>query len=164
MRDMYADYIQTAAADAVQGAWAEARSRAINEGRPYRFAIVQGQGNYRIAPDSPEFWSGGGGMEMNDPENPALDLSDVLPRGIRFPREEGLGADVASLSGDTSLPPDSISPDMWKAIVTFMPDGTAAADAEVILESRSTDPLRLRMRGLTTTTTTERLRADGTPR
>src|SRR5438094_6737810 len=47
-----------AAADTVKARWAEARSRAVAEGRPYRFAIMENTGKFRVAPDSPEFWDG----------------------------------------------------------------------------------------------------------
>src|SRR5438045_428621 len=55
---MYGHYQLTAATDMVRAGWASARSRALDEGRPYRFAVVPNQGNFRIAPDSSDFWSG----------------------------------------------------------------------------------------------------------
>ncbi|TMQ33677.1 MAG: prepilin-type N-terminal cleavage/methylation domain-containing protein [Planctomycetota bacterium] len=57
---MYGDSKVTAAGDMVRGAWAEAQARAMDEGRAYRFAVIPNQGNYRVAPDSADFWSGNG--------------------------------------------------------------------------------------------------------
>src|SRR5262245_43682984 len=47
------------ASDSVRAAWSEAQAHAVNEGRPYRFAMIPGKGNYRLAPHSDDYWSGG---------------------------------------------------------------------------------------------------------
>jgi hypothetical protein len=163
LNDMYQDYVLASAADGVQAAWAEARGRAINEGRSYRFAVVPGYANFRIAPDGPAFWSGAGEAGP-DSDEPALVLQDILPRGIRFVGADGPALDPGFLSGETALPADGVSPDMWVPVVVFLPDGTATHDAEVFLQSKNTDLLRLRLRGLTTGVTADRLSADGSPR
>src|ERR1700730_18183570 len=49
---MYAHEKVKAAADSVRGSMANARSRAVTEGRRYKLAIVRNKGNFRIAPDS----------------------------------------------------------------------------------------------------------------
>src|ERR1700756_3400429 len=54
-----ATFRMTEAADMVRANWADARAYAMNEGRSYRFAVISGKGNFRVAPDSPEFWGGG---------------------------------------------------------------------------------------------------------
>ena len=41
---LYAEMRVSQAADQVRAGWAEARAHAMNEGRPYRFAILPGQG------------------------------------------------------------------------------------------------------------------------
>src|SRR5205823_247476 len=46
----------TEAADMVRACWADARAHAMNEGQAYRFAVLPGQGNFRVAPDSPDYW------------------------------------------------------------------------------------------------------------
>src|SRR5713226_8115007 len=38
-----------AAADMVRANWADARAYAMNEGRAYRFAVISGKGNFRVA-------------------------------------------------------------------------------------------------------------------
>src|SRR6476619_6079383 len=47
--------------DAVRAAWADARARAIQESRPYRFSVEEGGSHFRIAPDRADYWSGGPG-------------------------------------------------------------------------------------------------------
>src|SRR5215207_2493825 len=92
---MYGDVRLTAAADQIRGTWANARTKAIEEGRPYRFA-VQPDGKFRIAPDAGDFWTGGGGTptdntEANDPDAPPLILEDALPKGVLFGDETNSG-------------------------------------------------------------------------
>src|SRR5262249_49163156 len=70
---------QQAALDKVRSRLAEARARAMNEGRPYRVAIVPNKGNIRVAPDSDEFWGGGGGDSKK-----GTVLAGALPSGSHF--------------------------------------------------------------------------------
>src|SRR4051794_15075176 len=85
---MYGDVRLSAAADQVRARWADARTKAIEDGRPYRFA-TQPDGQFRIAPDAPEFWSGGGGTpaDASDADTPPLVLEDSLPKGVSFSDE-----------------------------------------------------------------------------
>jgi len=156
LQDMYANYVQEAGADAVRAAWSEARARAIEQGRPYRFAIVPSQGNFRVAPDSPEFWGGGDAPPTAEGGDAPWVFTEALPRGIRFADAEALGSSVFNDS-DTILPPESIGPDQWMPIVTFLPDGSVNRDVEIVFQSRSTSPLQLRLRAMTGTVTTTRL-------
>src|SRR5262245_44842920 len=80
---MYGYYKLNAALDSVKAAWALAKAHAIEEGVPYRFSVVPGKGNYRIAPDSNDYWSGGSPAPA-DPDNPPAVLDDALPRGVTF--------------------------------------------------------------------------------
>src|SRR5262249_53498742 len=82
-----------AASDQVKVGWALAQAHAMEEGRPYRFAIIPGKGNYRIAPDTPDFW-GGNGEASADPANPALVLIDTLPKGVVMSFGEATAADA----------------------------------------------------------------------
>jgi len=45
----------TAASDLIRARWADARSHAAEDGRPYRFAVVPDTGRFRLAPDTGEF-------------------------------------------------------------------------------------------------------------
>ena len=77
---MYADIRLQGASDAVRAAWSEAQAHAVDEGRAYRFAIVPGKGNYRVAPDSDEFWEGSGNSATTDSDNPPYILEGALPK------------------------------------------------------------------------------------
>src|SRR5713226_1444067 len=72
-----------AAADMIRANWADARAYAMNEGRAYRFAVVPGKGNFHVAPDNPDYWSGND-PGPTEPNNPPLVVDDSLPRGVRF--------------------------------------------------------------------------------
>ena len=63
-----------AAADQITGQWSSMRARAIMEGRPYRFSVEPGTGNFHVAPDG----SGYGG------DNNGYVVDDSLPRGIQI--------------------------------------------------------------------------------
>src|SRR5690349_19359062 len=57
-------------ADAVRAGWAKARAQAMNDGIPYRFSVMPNTGNFRIAPDLPDFWGGNGSSpDSMDPAN-----------------------------------------------------------------------------------------------
>ncbi len=148
----------TESADTLRTAWATARAHAINESRPYRFAYVPNQGNYRIAPDSADFWGGSGAAQEYDPENPSYVEEQTLPKGVRFSSADAIqsvqGNDYGS--GDTSLPIGSIQPSQWTTAVVFQPDGSAE-DVEVIFTATGNAPLSVKLRGLTGAVTVKNL-------
>src|SRR6516225_4148084 len=47
---LYGDIKVTAAADKVRARWADCRWQAIEQGRPYRFAVIPNTGKFRIEP------------------------------------------------------------------------------------------------------------------
>jgi len=144
---MYAGFKIQAATDTVRAAWAEARTHAINEGRPYRFSIYPGKGNFRLAPDAPEFWAGGNAPPAaNDPSNPALVIEDAVPDGVSLGLPGNQGGEQG---GATVAPPGSVDPGAWAPAVVFLPDGTCRDDAEVILQMIGARPVSIRIRGLT---------------
>jgi prepilin-type N-terminal cleavage/methylation domain-containing protein len=145
IESMYGYYRLQGAADALRSSWADARTRAMEEGRPYRFSVVMGMGNYRVAPDSADYWAGDPPAPA-DANNPPLVQSDALPKGIRFRR-----ADSPSEAGssDTVLPADSVGSNQWTSLAVFLPDGTARDDVAVVLEAGGARPLMVRLRGLT---------------
>src|SRR5713101_3739433 len=75
---MYGYYKLNAAVDSVRAAWALARAHASTNDLPYRFSVVQGQGNYRLAPDSGDYWSGSNTPIPEDPDNPPAVIEDAL--------------------------------------------------------------------------------------
>ena len=151
---MYADARLTAAADQIRARWADARTKAIEEGRPYRFAVQQ-DGRFRIAPDAADFWNGGGGdaanSDTNDPDTPPLVVEEALPKGVNF-ADGGITGSDNSGGGDGGP---------WQTVVTFQPDGTASQDVEVIFQADGTRPLQLKLRALTGSVTVQALSPDG---
>jgi prepilin-type N-terminal cleavage/methylation domain-containing protein len=145
---LYGTHQMTRAADMVRTAWADARVHAIDEARPYRFAIVPNKGNYRIAPHAAEFWSNDPSPASADPDAPSLVLSDALPKGLRFNAEDALDAD-APAAGPSSLPVDQVPIDAWSNKAVFLPDGTAKSDVEIIFGAKGSRELHLRLRALT---------------
>jgi prepilin-type N-terminal cleavage/methylation domain-containing protein len=129
---MYGDVRVKAAADDVQATWADARSHAIEDGRPYRFAVQPGTGKFRVAPDADGFWDGSGG-DTGDGEAPAFTNEGALPNGILF----DVGNDLPS-SGE------------WTTVVVFNPDGGCNADTEITLkEDDDSTPIVVRVRAMT---------------
>jgi Tfp pilus assembly protein FimT len=129
---MYGDVKVKAAADQVRASWTEARSHAIEDGRPYRFAIQPGTAKYRVAPDADGFWDGSGGA-ADDGEAPPFTQEGDLPNGILFAG----GADLPESGG-------------WATVVVFHPDGGASADTEVSMkEDDDSTPIVVRVRAMT---------------
>jgi prepilin-type N-terminal cleavage/methylation domain-containing protein len=141
-----------ASSDAVRAAWSEAQAHAVNEGRPYRFSVVPGKGNYRVAPDSADYWAGST-PEADDPENPPLVLEKSLPRGLIFTVN---GEAPFDGNGETSLPDDGVASGQWSTMAVFLPDGTARDDADVTLRLDGARPITLHLRSLTGVVTVQR--------
>jgi Tfp pilus assembly protein FimT len=147
-----------AGGDALRAAWAQVRSKAMNDGVPYRFSVAPGSGNYRIAPDIPEYWSGGSANPTSsDPANQPLIREDALPKGVRFSSAQAVQMGDRSTSDDTIQASGTIDSASWSTVVVFLPDGTARSDAEVALLVAGARPLQLRIRGLTGVVSTGRL-------
>ncbi len=144
---MMGTYRVTAAGDTVRGAWAQARTHAMNEGRPYRFSVVPNKGNYRLAPDSAEFWAGNGGPSASG--TPPFIQEEALPKGVRFGDPSGSGGPATDSGGDSVMPPGSVNPGSWVTAVVFLPDGTARDDKELIFSARGSRSFSLKLRGLT---------------
>jgi type IV fimbrial biogenesis protein FimT len=147
---MYGGFKVTSGEDMVLSAWARARAQAINDGIAYRFCVVPGKGNFRIAPDLDDFWTGKDGAAANaDMANPPLIVQDVLPKGVRFvtgKSDQGGGPDPG---GDTIVPAGGVDPSTWANPIVFLPDGTARDDAELTLSTRGATARVLHLRGLT---------------
>jgi prepilin-type N-terminal cleavage/methylation domain-containing protein len=130
---MYGDVRVKAAADEVRAAWTEARARAIEDGRAYRFAVEPGTGKFRVAPDSGEFWDGGSGGASDENSAPPHVQDDELPNGIVFEASADLPSDGA-----------------WTTVAVFNPDGSCQADTEITLrEDDGSTPVVVRVRAMT---------------
>jgi len=144
LRAMYGSYKMTGAVDSVRSAWAQARARAIEEGRPYRFAVEPEGSHFRVAPDREEFWGGssGGGFV----------LEQALPNGVKF-----------TVNGDpTSPPPPEVndngkqqSSGRWSTAVVFLPDGTAREDVKILFQVSGAKATEVHLRGLTGSATVQ---------
>jgi prepilin-type N-terminal cleavage/methylation domain-containing protein len=140
LNSLFGYYKVQAACDAVRGAWASARMHAMEEGQSYRFAVVPGKGNFRIAPDNPAFWSG-------DTPDPSLGyvFEDVLPSKVRFALE-GSSADA---NGPDSADVGSVSPGEWVTVAIFLSNGEAQDDRDITFSCAGTSPMTLRLRAMT---------------
>src|SRR5262245_5855741 len=129
---MYGDVRVKAAADQVRGAWTEARARAIEDGRAYRFAVEPGTGKFRVAPDAAAFWDGSGGGSTDEDAAPHVQ-EDQLPSGIVF-----------------DVPQDLPEDGGWTIVAVFNPDGSCQADVEITLkEDDDSAPIVVHVRAMT---------------
>jgi prepilin-type N-terminal cleavage/methylation domain-containing protein len=140
---MYGQYRLQAASDGVRAGWVRARAQAVEEGQRYRFAVVPGKGNYRIAPDSAEFWSGS--LPAFNSDNPPLVVEDALPNGIRF----SLNKNEPDMDGDSSFPVGEVEPNQWVSAAFFEADGSAQEDVEITFHSAGNRPVILKLRAMT---------------
>lgn len=139
---MNSAYRVSEAVDMVRARWATARSHAMNEGRSYRFSVIPGKGNFRIAPDSADFWAGGG----SNPDDNALVLDEALPKGVRF----NLGpSNSGDMSGDSSQKPEQVDIAQMSTVVAFLPTGTASEDVEITFACAGARAVTLKLRALT---------------
>jgi prepilin-type N-terminal cleavage/methylation domain-containing protein len=145
-----------AAADMLRANWADARAYAMNEGRAYRFAVLPNQGNFRVAPDSPDFWSGND-PAPDDANNPPLVVDDALPKGVRFATPDSYQSAALYQTGESALPVGSVDPGSWSTIVTFLPDGTTKEDVEIVFTGGGARPLDIKLRALTGAVTVRQL-------
>ena len=154
---LLATFRMNAAADMVRANWADARAYAMNEGQPYRFAIIPNKGNFRVAPDNPDYWSNNTPPSAPDPNNPPLVVDDSLPKGVRFSTPDSLSTSFLNSGGDSSLPVGTVDPNSWTTIVTFLPDGTTKDDVEIIFTGGGVRPLDIKLRALTGAVTVQPL-------
>ncbi len=147
VRSMFGNSRQTAAADTIKARWADARAFAREQGRPYRFAIVDGSGTFRVAPDSSEFWdspsSDTSGGNVDNGQKVSI-IDGLLPKEVKF-ASTGSDAQNQQNSGSGS----------WANAIVFLPDGIARQDATVaFVEAGNTRPLYLKLHGNTGATST----------
>jgi Tfp pilus assembly protein FimT len=132
---MYPSYKLNASVDAVRCAWALGRAHAIDEGRPYRFAVAPGGDSYLLSPDDQP--ADGGQVDSSDQRQPVFQLKEHLPKGVTF-----------ALAQAADQQPQA-SPDGLSTVAVFLPDGTARDDTEVRFQIKGTYPKTIKLRGLT---------------
>lgn len=122
-----------AAADALRGELAAARSRAMEEGRPYRVALSADKTRLRRAPDTADFAQ----AAAHDGASPSAAAVDYAL--------EHVTAEVVSETGDGVDTSDG-----WATVATVLPDGSCREDtALVVITEPGAGSLRVRVRGLT---------------
>lgn len=159
IRGMYGFYKLQGAVDSVRAAMAMARAKAIDEGRPYRFSIENNGGNYRVAPDKADYWSGS--PPADDPDGLGMILEKSLPAGVKVTLN-GDPAPAESLEeppsgGKDDVQPGNVTPDAWSTAGVFLPVGTAREDVRIVLQIKGVRPIEVRLRGLTGTVSTQTL-------
>lgn len=130
-----------AARDMVRTQWAEMRARALEEGRPYRFAVTENTGMFRVAPDDDAYWGGSGGNPAVQPEDNPLIIEGELPEGVLFTTSE------AAFAGTEQAP--APGPEWGLTVAVYLADGIGRDDAEVYFGKAGQRALGLRLRGLT---------------
>lgn len=141
----------TAAADLVRSLWADCRAKAIDESRPYRFAVVPNSGRYKIEPYTgtlanmailaPDTSGGSGGSSVPggaDNSSPGYVIEDHLPKGVRF--------------GTKDVPVDGSSSEAdgdYVTVAIFLPVGKAYDDADIMFGTHGSSTVTLHLRALT---------------
>jgi prepilin-type N-terminal cleavage/methylation domain-containing protein len=135
---MLASSREFAARDMVRGHWAEMRAKALEENRPYRFAVTENTSKFRIAPDDDTYWSGNSTGEGAD-DKPLI-IEGELPDGVLFTTS------AEAFAGEAAPAPGAL----WGlTVAVYLGEGIARDDAEIYFGRAGQRPLGLRLRALT---------------
>ncbi|QJW97190.1 prepilin-type N-terminal cleavage/methylation domain-containing protein [Frigoriglobus tundricola] len=125
---------QRAAADVIRGELAIARSRAMEEGRPYRVALSSDNTRIRRAPDDENF-----------AQAAASSVAGGSATVVDYPFDHVTAVRVAD---QNAQPPNST--DGWVTIASVQPDGSCLEDSVLIsIQENNVPGLYVRVRGLT---------------
>ena len=148
LKSSYGYFKLTGGIDSVRAAWAMARARSVEEGRPYRFSVEPNGSRFRVAPDKSDYWSGS--APADDPQGKGMILEKALPGGVRFSVN---GQPTGDIPEDKSPPGNEekakFSGVEWSTAVVFLPDGTAKDDVDILFQVQGARATRLHLRGLT---------------
>jgi hypothetical protein len=130
--------------DTVRGAWLTARAQAIEDGRPYRFAVSGS--HFRIAPDDDDYWPT---APPSDPDHTGFVQEGTLPEGVEFQQVGSAPAndDTPHSSSDKT---DSSSRN-WDIRTVFLPDGTADRDDQYQFKLSGAVMRTIKLRSMTGT-------------
>lgn len=156
LQSWYGYYKLQGAVDSVKAAWANARARAVEEGRPYRFSVEPSGGRFRVAPDQSNYWSGGG--TNSDDQQKAFILEKAMPPGVRF----GVNGQDATPTDDSSTAAkdqdnQKLDPGSYTTTAVFLPDGTAKEDVTIVFRIKGATPTQITLRAMTGSVTTRKL-------
>jgi hypothetical protein len=125
-----------AASDMVRSHWTEMKTRAISDGRSYRFSIIENTGKFRIAPED----------EADDHgERRPWVLEGTLPGNVLFTGSHAIGDSKSQAAAGGG----------WTRVVTILANGTSHEDVQVSFGQSGSRPLVLRLRGATGAITAE---------
>jgi prepilin-type N-terminal cleavage/methylation domain-containing protein len=144
---MYAQHRVTAGSDALRAALASARSQAMEDGVPYRVAVLPGKGNYRVAPDVASQWSGGGTDTPSTDDRPPLIFEDHLPRGVIF--AESTAPQTPEEDELTYKESGEVNVTDYRLFAVYLPDGTARDDQKALVCGRNASPMWVSLRCVT---------------
>jgi len=152
---LYGDTKVKAGADMVRARWADCVAQAVEESRPYRFAVIPNSGKFKIEPYN-------GSLQDRDTAflNPdasatnksGLVIEDKLPEGIRF----GTKDQPANTDGGTESDGGE-----YVTIAIFLPDGTTQDYVEITFGTKGSAQVTLRLRAFTGSATTIRSKGEG---
>lgn len=136
----------TAAGDMIRARLADARSKAMDQGRSWRLSFQPGSGVFQLAPDDSSDWGDTSASNPNaTPTSPTgpddMAIKDELPKGIVFGLNQG---DVQGGGGGAAGGNGG-----WQTIVVYQWDGSALDDSTIYFGKHGTVPMRINVRGLT---------------
>jgi prepilin-type N-terminal cleavage/methylation domain-containing protein len=133
---MLIDARMTAAGDLVRARMADARSYALDQGRPWRLGFIPNTGKFQLAPDDSPEWD-----NVNQDATEEVDLiRGELPRDIIFGVEQG---DVLGPNGSPAAGAK------WETMGVYQWDGSARDDVTTYFGKGGLIPMRVNLRGLT---------------
>jgi prepilin-type N-terminal cleavage/methylation domain-containing protein len=136
MSSMMTDTNTSVAGDQLRGLLAEARARAMEEGRPWRVGYLANTGTVQIAPEESSEWENAATGEIEK-----IDLiRQELPKDIIIALTQD---DIASRQ-DAGAPGSG-----WETIAVFLPFGNARDDGITYFGQAGYMPMRIVLRGLT---------------
>ena len=148
---MLGEFRVEAAVDAVRAAPGGARCPGNHRGPVVPLRRHDEPGRVPPAPDSSDFGPDSEtGSTPPDPNNPPLVLKGKLPKNVTFNQADN--PQSASTPAST-LQTKDISTGTWTTVVTFLPDGTASQDVQMVFQTRGTKPLTLELRAFTSVVT-----------
>lgn len=142
----FADARVNGSADIIRARMADARSMAMEQGRPFRFGFVSGSSKFQIAPDDSRLWDT---VQDSEPVEDDEHIRGELLQDVIF------GTDMNSISGSDTPTPGGT----WQPGGVFLPEGTARAvvnpdgttvdDVTFFFGKAGLSPMAVRLRGLT---------------
>ena len=151
MQTMIGDAGTAGAADAIRGQLAEARARAMDEGRAWRLAVAPSSRTYQLAPEDSPDWTG-------TPSEEVIQKGSLI-RGL-IPKDTIFGTREEDIFPNDKPGPGSSA---WVTVAVFLPDGSARDDGFIYVGTPGIRPMRVSVRALTGTASVESYQRTGQP-